>query len=198
VDDQVTSEDERALAELRASLLRRRCAELQPGEGEEAFDQHLLLAVALHRVSRLHKSHGENDTKGWVRYLTDFFPEGRNDPRDAHLLWDEWRCTLLKDERPVIPISHGQSEAYWLRDGAGRPFLNLEDLWADYEVSVDQFIEHLREHADRRKVALDRWRKRAWHVGMVTISPGARPAGRTDMAASVASSSTLLHPPPSS
>jgi hypothetical protein len=56
------------------------------GEGEEAFDQHLLLAVTLHRVSRLHKFKGESDTKGWIRYMTDLFPGGRNDPGDAYLL----------------------------------------------------------------------------------------------------------------
>lgn len=190
----LTPADEQALAELRASLLRRHCPELQPGEGEEAFDQHLLLAVALHRASRLHKSHAESDTKGWVRYVTDFFPVGRNDPGDALRLWDEWRCTLLKDERPVIPISHGQSHAHWLRDGDGRPFLNLEDLWADYEHSVEGFIAHLREDTDRRRCALDRWRERAWHVGTVAISPQEPPADEVTTTASIASSSTLLRP----
>jgi hypothetical protein len=60
-------EEECALAELRASLLRRRCPNLDAGQGEEAFDQHLLLAVALHRVVRLHKLAVARRTGGRAR-----------------------------------------------------------------------------------------------------------------------------------
>jgi hypothetical protein len=101
----------------------------------------------------------------------------------------------VKDEQPVIPVSHGQSSGHWLRDGDGRPFLNLEDLWADYEHSVERFIEHLRERADRRTVGLERFRERGWRVGMVTISPGNPPAAQPNIPASVASSMNLMQPP---
>jgi hypothetical protein len=202
----ITPNDEQALRELRESLLRRGCPQVQ--SGEEAFDQHVLLAVRLHRVSRLHMS-GKTDTDGWVSYVTSFFPEGHNDPRDAHVLWRVWRCTLLKDELPVIPISHGQSHGHFRHDVHGRLYLNLEDLWADYEHSVERFIEHLREHDDRRKVAVDRWRQRAWRVEAVTFSdePSAEYATTTasvtpplvaDMTASVATSMTSIRLEPDS
>jgi hypothetical protein len=35
MDNQITAEDEQALAELRASLLRRRCPDLQPARGRK-------------------------------------------------------------------------------------------------------------------------------------------------------------------
>jgi hypothetical protein len=176
----ITPNDERALGELRGSLLRRGRPEVH--FGEEAFEQHQLLAAMLHRVSRLHMS-GESDTKGWISYVTEFFPAGRNGEREAHDLWDKWRCTLLKDEQPMIPISHGQSHGHFRRDVHGRLYLNLEDLWADYEYSVERFIEYLRAHDDRRTVALERWRKRAWRVEEVTFADE-RPA---DVAVTTAS-----------
>lgn len=131
----LSSDDEQALAELQASLLRRKRPELQPGQGDEAFDQHMLLAIAVHRAARLHQS-VEGERNGWIEYVTAFFPKGRNSEADARLLWDGWRCTLLKDEKPVVPITHGQSFAHWGRDAAGQPMLNLEDAWDDYAYSV--------------------------------------------------------------
>jgi hypothetical protein len=197
-----TPNDEQALGELRRSLLRRRCPEVH--DGDEAFDQHQILAAMLHRVSRLHMS-GDSDTKGWISYVTEFFPAGRNGELEAFDLWDKWRCTLLKDEQPVIPISHGQSHGHFRRDVHGRLYLNLEDLWADYEHSVERFIEHLREHDDRRKVALERWRKRAWRVEEVTFADerslhyASTTASVTeplvvDTTASVATSMTSINP----
>ena len=203
----ITPNDEQALGELRDSLLRRRRPDVE--SGEEAFDQHLLLAIALHRVSRLHKSSGESDTKGWIRYVTDFFPSGHNGEAEAFVLWDQWRCTLLKDEQPVIPISHGQSHGHFRYDSHGRLYLNLEDLWVDYEHSVERFIEHLREDEDRREVALERWRKRAWQVETVTFAdePSTEYATTTasitpplvaDTTASVATSMTSIQLGPDS
>jgi hypothetical protein len=164
----ITRNDERALGELRDSLLRRRCPEIQ--SGEEAFDLDMLLAIALHRVSRLYKADDEGDRKGWIKYVTAFFPEGHNDRRDAQDLWERWRFTLFKDEQPVIPISHGQSHGHFRRDVYDRLYLNLEDLWADYEHSVEQFIEHLRADEDARAVALERWRKREQRVETITFA----------------------------
>jgi hypothetical protein len=187
----ITPNDERALGELRDSLLRRSCPEVH--DGEEAFDRHLLLAVMLHRVSRLHKSSAENDTQGWISYVTSFFPPGRDGQREAFDLWDKWRCTLLKDEQPVIPVSHGQSHGHFRRDVHGRLYLNLEDLWADYEHSVKGFIEHLREHDDRREVALDRWRKREWRVEEVRFADEP-PNEYVDTTASVATSTLVISP----
>jgi hypothetical protein len=203
----ITPNEEQALAELRESLLRRGRPEVRTGE--EAFDQHLLLATRLHRVSRLHKSGADSDTKGWVRYITDFFPPGRNGEPEAYILWDQWRCTLLKDEQPVIPISHGQSHGHFRYDVHGRLYLNLEDLWADYEHSVERFIDHLREDDDRRKVVLRRWRERAWRVETITFreEPAVAYAETTasvspplvlDTTASVATSMTSIQLEPDS
>jgi hypothetical protein len=203
---EITRKDEQALGELRDSLLRRRCPEVQ--SGEEAFDLHMLLAIALHRVSRLYKADDEGDRKGWIRYVTEFFPEGHNDRRDAQDLWERWRCTLVKDEQPVIPISHGQSHGHFRRDVYGRLYLNLEDLWADYEHSVEEFIEHLRVDEEARAVALERWRKREQRVETITFAEQLPSVAVTtasavapiiiDTTASVATSMVVIRPEPDS
>jgi hypothetical protein len=183
-------EEECSLAELRASLLRCRCPNLDAGQGEEAFDQHLLLAVALHRVVRLHKlaDSKQSDKDGWVDYVTSFFPRGRNAETTASWLWEGWRCSLLKDERPIVPISHGNPQAHWRLAEGGKPYVNLESLWADYEYSVDQFLEHLRRHPDRRQVALARWKERSWTVQMVAVAPV---EGATQASCSTSSASAI-------
>jgi hypothetical protein len=195
----LTPEDERALAELRASLLRRPRPNLRPDQGDEAFDQHMLLAAAVHRAANLFR--GGRDGDAWCKYVTAFFPEGRNGADDAQKLWVGWRTELLKNERPIVPITHGQSHLHWTREN-GYPVLNLEDAWDDYEHSVDQFIEHLRVHAADRANALRRWRERKWTVRQLRLDP--EPLGRQpNWSASVAASSAsviappdLLDPPP--
>lgn len=183
-------EDDQALDELRASLLRRKAPRLTPDQGDEAFDQHMLLAIAVHRAARLHKTAGDNDTEGWMRYVRDFFPEGRNSEADALRLWKGWRCTLLKDEQPVVPITHGQPEAHWGRDPAGSPCLNLENVWADYEHSVGRFMDRLRDDDDKRETVLRRFRERGWTVRRVTLLDPS-----TNFSASLAHSATAMGPP---
>jgi hypothetical protein len=186
-DEEISAADEQALADLRGSLLRRKRPELQPGQGDEAFDQHMLLAIAIHRVSRLYKPTSQSDTKNWIQYIADFFPPGRNTEPDAHALWTGWRCSLLKDQKPVVPITHGQSEAHWERDDAGRPCLNLEDAWADYEHSVERFIERLRADAGKRQAVLRRFRERAW-----TVKPFTLRDSLSSLSASYATSATVM------
>lgn len=151
------------LGQLRDSLLSDPRPAGPARNGREAMQQHKLLAAAVHRASRLHRRKQDNETEAWVRYVTDFFPAGHNDEADARLLFDGWRTSLLKDDRPVVPITHGQSEAHWVRED-GRPCLNLEDAQADYEYSVERFIEHLQANPERRRIALDRMRESSWEV----------------------------------
>lgn len=116
------------LAGLRDSLLRDLRRSLGPGDGEEAFRCHLLLAVRIHRAARLNARRSDGEGQGWCRYLVDYFPQGRNSPADADFLWRSWRTRLLKDESPVA-ISHGQSGGHWLPLAGGGFCVNLESMW---------------------------------------------------------------------
>lgn len=62
------------------------------------------------------------------------------------LLFVDWRTSLLKDDTPGhgCPITHGQSFAHWGHDQAGRLCINLEDMWTEFEQSVDHLIGYLR------------------------------------------------------
>lgn len=184
----MTPEEERALEELRASLLRRPRPELRKDQGDEAFDQHMLLAISVHRAARLFRGGGE--TKGWKAYVTSFFPEGRNSEGDAYRLWEGWRCSLLKDEVPGVPITHGQPDAHWRRED-GNPVLNLENAWEDYRHSVERFIDHLRRNPDDRANALRRWRERGWTVRQPRLDP----EPTIFVNASAVSSASVIAPP---
>jgi hypothetical protein len=140
VGDAISAEAERELRELRSSLLRDRPNPLRPDQGEEAFRQHKLLASAIHRASRLDVRGSESETEAWVRYVSEHFPPSRNNPADARLLFVDWRTGLLKKDTPGprVPITHGQSFARWGRDQAGRLCINLEDMWTEFEQSVDR------------------------------------------------------------
>jgi hypothetical protein len=157
----ITREEEQALADLRSALLRTRPPALGPDQGDEAFRQHKLLASAVHRASRLDARSSESETDAWVRYVSDHFPPGRNHPNDARVLFADWRTSLLKDDSPGprVPITHGQSHAHWERDARGRLCINLEDMWADFERSVEHFVAYLRATGDRRSIVLARWRE---------------------------------------
>ncbi len=175
------SQVEAELAELRAELLRGRSRALEPDEGDEAFQQHKLLASAIHRAAKLNQRKSESETNAWVRYLVKHFPAGRNSEADTRLLFSDWRTSLLKQDTPGprVTITHGQSVLHWQRDESGRVCLNLEDAWDDYAASVDSFIEHLRD-SSRRKVVLARWRKHRWVVEPFIPTSGAI-AGATVM-----------------
>jgi hypothetical protein len=56
----------------------------------------MLLAASVHRAAALFRKGDDGDT--WRKYVTAFFPEGRNDPEDAQKLWVGWRTSLLKNE----------------------------------------------------------------------------------------------------
>jgi hypothetical protein len=60
---EITPQDEQALAELRASLLRRPRPNPRPDQGDEAFDQHMLLAASVHRAAALFRK-GDDGTPG--------------------------------------------------------------------------------------------------------------------------------------
>jgi hypothetical protein len=166
----------RDLSELRDGLLRGRPRALGSDEGEEAFQQHKLLAAAVHRASELDRQDSESETAAWVRYLTMHYPESRNDAESARLLYGDWRSPLLKRDAPGpgIAITHGQSVIHWQRDQHGRLCLNLEDAWDDFATSVESFLEYLRGSSKRRKVVLARWRPQQWVVEpFVPKFPGA-------------------------
>jgi len=156
----LSTQDAAALRQLRASLIDDAPAPLGPNEDDDAFKHHLLLAMAVHRASRLDRRNKETDTSAWTRYLTDHFPAGRNGAAEARLLFDDWRCALLKDRAPGpgIVVTHGQPHVHWTRNAVGQLCLNLEDLRADYVGSVGHFIGYLRAAPLRRKEVLIRWR----------------------------------------
>ena len=127
------------------------------------FQAHKLLTTLIHRAAGLHAHHKPSDTEGWTRYIVDFFPPGQNGAEDARLLFKDWRCTLLKDGSvgPGVAILHGQSWSHWRRSD-GVLMINLESMWADYEYSVERFIEFLRVTPERSALALQR------HAGNAT------------------------------
>ncbi len=182
------SQVEAELAELRAELLRGRPRVLEPDEGDEAFQQHKLLASAVHRAAKLDQRKGESETDAWVRYLVKHFPAGRNSEADARPLFSDWRTSLLKQDTPGprVTVTHGQSALHWQRDESGHVCLNLEDAWDDYAASVDSFIEHLRVSL-RRKVVLARWRKQRRVVEPFIPTSGAI-AGATGMSSPMSAS----------
>lgn len=158
------------LAELRAALLRDLGVELQPSQGDQAFERHQLLAIRFNRAARLNRrSADKRDGLIWCRYFDEHVPRRIE---HAQLLWDEWRVPLLKDETPGegVAISHGQPELHWQLTTHGL-FLNLESLWDDYAASVEHFVAMLDADAKRRKIALERWHKLRWAVQTVSVEP---------------------------
>ncbi len=191
----VTPEDAEAMREMRASLVRRRPPKLSPGEGDQAFEEHQILAMAIHRAVQLTKTGDESETRTWVRYVVDYFPAGRNDPDDAKALWKDWRTSLVKKETPgaTVSITHGQPHLHWMRNEEdGALVVNLEDLWDDFEASVEALAESLTRDAHRRRIVLKRWRERTWEVRSVRLANLDFSAAT---AASAASSISIVKPP---
>jgi hypothetical protein len=166
---ELRTSDVAALADLREALLSGRPAALTPAQGHEAFQQHKLLTSAIHRAARLNAYGSEGETRAWVRYVTAFFPAGKNGNADAELLWKQWRTGLLKSDAPgpALLVTHGQAHAHWQRETQGRLVIDLESMWGDFESSVDQFIGSLRHDPQRREIALKRREKQRWAVETV-------------------------------
>lgn len=107
----------------------------------------------------------ESETAAWVRFLSEHYPDGRNDKDAAKLLFKDWRTSLLKDDTPGVDvvITHGQPQLHWQRDEKGSLGLNLEDAWDDFETAVDSFVDSLRDSL-RRDLVLGRWEKHRWEI----------------------------------
>ena len=185
--------DEQYLEELRASLLRRRPPALGPEDGEEAFRQHQVLAIAIHRAVKLIQEGSEGEGAAWTRYFEQFFPQGHNGREEAKLLWSHWRTGLVKSETPgsKVKLSHGQSQVHWVRDREGALGVNLEDMWDDFFQSVDRLMGALRNDATLQATVLGRFAKQT-----VTVKPF-QPAGScwdatSAVSASVASGATVI------
>ena len=179
--------------QMKASLLSGHPAVFGP-DGAAAMQQHKLLASDVHRAAKLNAHRSDlKEGKQWVRYVTEHFPEGHNDPDDANALWTDWRTSLLKRNTvgPRITITHGQSHAHWHREPEGAICLNLEDLWDDFESSVEHFIAYVREaQSSRREDILSRWRR---STSVVRPVKGMLPVATT---ASAANSVTIIDLPP--
>ena len=167
------------LAQLRASLLTDRPSRW-PKRGATAFRLHKLLAAAVHRATKLAGT-GDKEGEAWVAYFVEHFPEGRNGEADARLLWKDWRTALLKTDAPgpSVAVTHGQSHAHWVRED-GRLVLNLEDMWADFAVSVESLIASLRASPERTEVVINRWRR--WEVVQIGVTTTASVAAATVIA----------------
>jgi hypothetical protein len=166
------------LTGVREQLLAHRPAPLEPGEGAAAFQFHKLLATTVHQASKLDARAHDSETGAWVRYLSSYFPAGRDGEQDAKLLWVEWRTSLLKvgAPGPNLLVTHGQPKAHWLRDATGRLCLDLESMWADFAASVDAFLAFLATDHDRRKIALERSLRSAVAVEVVELVTVSVPA----------------------
>jgi hypothetical protein len=94
------------------------------------------------------------------------------------VLWTDWRTSLLKDGAPgaAVLVTHGQPLAHWQRDASGRLCIDLESMWADFEASVDSFLEFLRSADDRCRVVLERALRSSIAVEIVHLSTVAAPA----------------------
>jgi hypothetical protein len=157
------------LAEMRAGLLSGLRVDLGPDQGRDAFERHQLLAIRFHRAARLNAPR-EGERAGWRLYFREHFPRG--DDKEAKLLWDRWRCALIKDEYPGpgVAISHGQPHAHWKVVEPGGLFINLESMWDNFEESVDSFIEMLDREPARRVGAIEWWTNRQYSVQGVALT----------------------------
>jgi hypothetical protein len=151
---------------LKSSLLHRLRlpTPLAPNEGDAAFDQHVLLATKIHRAALLNARSSDGQGDGWVRFLTTYFPSGRNGMADAQLLWDDWRTGLLKDRAPRahVSLTHGHPEQHWKLDSYAALCIELESMWDDFEYAVNQFVQALRSDKARARIVLSRYEKRTW------------------------------------
>jgi hypothetical protein len=166
--------------------------------GYAAFERHQLLAIRVHRASRLNAPDA-TERAGWRQYFREHFPRG-----DAHglRLWDDWRGRLVKDEFPGegVAVSHGQPHVHWrLVDPGQRLFIDLESMWDDFERSVESFMALLASDEDRRRATLEKWQRRQWSVQQVVFSDPNPPGvdSTASVASSVASSSAWFPPPKS-
>jgi hypothetical protein len=191
------------LRSLKEKALKARPRKLGPDEGAEAFRQHKLLAIEIQRITLLDKIKGnqpESETSAWVRYFERCYPDGRNDPTDARILFDDWRTSLIKNGAPGerVVLTHGQGHAHWLRDANDRLCIDLESMWDDFEYSLGQFSDYLRDNPDRRAIVLDRAkRKGTWAVENFIPRNAIDWVGATvmDVPASAASSISITLPP---
>jgi hypothetical protein len=153
------------LGALHESVTRSLGPALGPEDGDVAFERHKLLAARIHQAAGLAQT-GKGDGQGWIQYLTGYFPAGRRGEADAKLLWDEWRCPLLKEGRPGtgVSITHVQPHLHWKRERGGGLCIDLESMWADFEYSVDGLVAFLKAEPGRAKIVLERWRKQSWTV----------------------------------
>ncbi len=153
--------------DLKTSLLRglRPDAPLGPEDGDEAFVRHILLAVRVHRAAKLNQT-VVGEGRGWVEFVTDYFPAGRNSASDAKLIWEDWRVGLVKDETPLggIALTHGHPELHWHNDMRGALVIDLESMYDDFEFAVNQFLTALDGDLQRGAVVIQRWRERTWSV----------------------------------
>lgn len=157
------------LTKLRESLLRKLRVNLGPGQDNDAFERHQLLAIRFHRAARLNLPNAPSETTGWVQYLEEHFPKGKE---HAERLWIYWRISLLKNECPGsrVVISHGQPHFHWqIVDPGARLYINLESMWDDFERSVDHFLRMLSTNPERQEAALAWWAKHQYSVQTVRL-----------------------------
>lgn len=176
----ITPAEEQALGEMRASLIDGPRPVLEPGQGHEAFLEHVLLSIRVHRAALLNKHKEDGDGVAWTRYFESYFASSQA-KANAKLLWDDWRTKLVKEDTPGpgIAITHGQPDVHWKTDPQHRLWLNLESMWADFEASLDRFVESLRSNPRRCRVILKRWRARTWVIVQFApneLRPGAATA----------------------
>ncbi len=82
----VEAHEQQALDALRARLPLDRPTPLRP---ELAFMYHVLLASVVHNAARLTQHAADSQGGAWIRYITSYFPAGRNSEQEAKLLWTD-------------------------------------------------------------------------------------------------------------
>ena len=162
-------------------LLAHRPAALEPGQGVAAFQQHGLLASKVHQASRLDALRRERDRR--VGPLHDQLLPGAAERRARR----EGAVDRLADQPPEGWRSRREGPRHPRAAGgplaarrSGRLCIDLESMWADFEASVDSFLEFLRSAHERRQSS---WSERYGPTSRSrssTFRPSARlpPAGR--------------------
>ena len=161
----ISADHAAALDAIAVSLLGSPRPALGPEDGDEAFTQHLLLTIRIHRAALLNKSKTDRDGEAWGRFFREHFvPPVDEDV--SRLLWREWRTKLVKEDTPGrgVAITHGIPQIHWKQDARHGLCIDLESMWSDFETAVDHFLSSLRADSKRRRVVIERWKQREWRV----------------------------------
>jgi hypothetical protein len=154
----------RELALMKVVLLRGLDVPVNEENFLDAFERHQLLAIRFHRAANIDAAHDPSirERGAWRLYFEEHVPRATD--KDALLLWEYWRTTLLKDETPGsgVVITHGSPYLHWTRTSDGRLCVDLESMRDDFTGSVESLMRLLESDATRRQASVEWFAERAW------------------------------------